>query len=254
MERKILIYGDEGTSILGVHSFQIACSEILKLPCEIVDSNYIVSQDWYHHYALIIPGGEDIPYCSKLNGIANTKIKEYVRNGGFYLGICAGAYYASKTIEFTGESYQVFQERELAFFEGVARGSLLELTGGYHFSECSRSKAIVNIRFLDKIIPCFYHGGPYFDGAAADQILGYFLDLRPAIIHKNYGNGSYLLSAVHFENQLIPYRKFLQESSLECIDILKENLICFYLAHKSTFIIWEFIANIMISQQTVEFT
>lgn len=253
MERKILIYGDEGTSLLGVHSLQIACSEILKLPYQVVDSSYISSQNWYHHYALMMPGGEDLPYCAKLNGTANTKIKEYVRNGGFYLGICAGAYYASKAIEFTGESYKVFQERELAFFEGIARGSLPELTGGYHFSEYSHSKAVVNIRFLDQIIPCFYHGGPYFDGADDNQILGYFPDLRPAILYKNYGKGSYLLSAVHFETQLMPYRKFLQESPAEYVDVLKENLICFYLAYSNTFLIWKFIANIINCGKVIKF-
>ena len=49
---------------------------------------------------LVFPGGADLPYCKALNGEGNRLIGEYVRGGGAYLGLCAGAYYASATVDF----------------------------------------------------------------------------------------------------------------------------------------------------------
>ena len=56
---------------------------------------------WTEDAALfIMPGGADIPYTRKLNGKGNQIIKNYLANGGKYLGICAGSYYGSSSIEF----------------------------------------------------------------------------------------------------------------------------------------------------------
>ncbi|RMZ57012.1 hypothetical protein APUTEX25_002244, partial [Auxenochlorella protothecoides] len=77
--------------------------------------------------ALVMPGGADTPYCQVLNGHGNQLITGFVaEQGGAYLGLCAGAYYASARIEFEpGSSLEVAGQRELAFFPGTARGSVV---------------------------------------------------------------------------------------------------------------------------------
>lgn len=48
-----------------------------------------------------------------------------MEGGGTYLGFCAGAYYACSTVQFEmGTSLEVKGQRELAFFPGVAVGSV----------------------------------------------------------------------------------------------------------------------------------
>lgn len=48
----------------------------------------------------------------------------YVQSGGSYLGLCAGAYYASSQVEFEpGSTLEVVGDRELDFFPGTARGA-----------------------------------------------------------------------------------------------------------------------------------
>ncbi|MEW5299670.1 MAG: hypothetical protein WDW36_002662 [Sanguina aurantia] len=70
-----------------------------------------------------MPGGADLPYCRLLNGQGNNMITEYVKGGGSYLGLCAGAYYGCSSVEFEpGSSMEVSGDRELAFFPGVAVG------------------------------------------------------------------------------------------------------------------------------------
>ena len=39
---------------------------------------------------IVLPGGRDSPYHDKLKGPGTKKIREFVENGGWYLGICAG--------------------------------------------------------------------------------------------------------------------------------------------------------------------
>jgi biotin---protein ligase len=54
------------------------------------------------------------------------KCADFVKGGGAYLGICAGAYYASERVEFeAGTALTVEGPRELAFFTGTALGSVV---------------------------------------------------------------------------------------------------------------------------------
>lgn len=53
---------------------------------------------------LCIPGGQDIPYSFELSGEGNRQIRKFVENGGRFLGICAGAYFASGEIDFSGSN------------------------------------------------------------------------------------------------------------------------------------------------------
>jgi glutamine amidotransferase-like uncharacterized protein len=48
---------------------------------------------------------------------------EFVQSGGAYLGLCAGAYYATARVVFEpGTPMEVVGDRELAFFPGIGRG------------------------------------------------------------------------------------------------------------------------------------
>ncbi len=94
---------------------------------EHVSAKDLIHKNWERDAAaLIIPGGADIPYMKRLRGQGNLKIRVYVENGGVYIGICAGAYYAGERVEFAlNTSQEVNQERELQFFPGIVRGPIL---------------------------------------------------------------------------------------------------------------------------------
>jgi hypothetical protein len=48
---------------------------------------------------------------------------DFVRGGGAYLGLCAGAYYATARVVFEpGTPMEVVGDRALAFFPGIGRG------------------------------------------------------------------------------------------------------------------------------------
>ncbi|GAA5982291.1 hypothetical protein JCM10908_004817 [Rhodotorula pacifica] len=86
----------------------------------------IKEEPWADTCALLVfPGGRDLPYCHDLGEIGTRRIREWVRGGGRYLGICAGAYFASAKIEFeVGLPLEVTGERALGFFPGLCRGTV----------------------------------------------------------------------------------------------------------------------------------
>ena len=94
--------------------------------CLLVSADCLLREPWEANCALLVmPGGQDLPYLKALYPEGTRRIQQYVASGGNYFGICAGAYFACKRIEFeVGRSgYEVTGSRPLCFFDGTARGS-----------------------------------------------------------------------------------------------------------------------------------
>jgi biotin--protein ligase len=148
---------------------------------------------------LVMPGGADLPYVRKLRGNANQIIKDYVQNGGSYLGICAGSYYGSSYVAFDpGGPLEVVGKRELGFFEGKAIGPVF---GPFDYHSKSGARAAL-IRTKEATSYFYFNGGPYFENAESytnTTVLGWYEGDLPAIIHVRYGKGNVILSGVHFE-------------------------------------------------------
>ncbi len=150
----------------------------------------------------IMPGGRDRPYHAALKGAGNAQIRSYVENGGTYLGICAGAYYGCKTVEFDrGYPLEVCEERELSFFPGKAIGPAYG-KGTFEY-ESDKGARLSKIETANGPFFAYYNGGCYFEGDFTHvKILARYLDLPghpPAIIECSIGKGKAILSGVHLE-------------------------------------------------------
>lgn len=222
----ILIYSGNGTSPNSVRHTHQTLKSLLGHAYDIVkvDSKALSTEPWEETCAmLVIPGGRDMPYCTDLNGALNSRIKNYVHGGGRYLGLCAGGYYASKTIEFEQDrpDMQVCGNRELEFFPGLCRGTIYP--GFVYDSE--RGARCANIQLMSdklqpyypglvpKVVSMYYNGGGYF--AHADkypnvEILGRFLEPgickdeeNPAcVVQCKVGQGTALLISTHPEYEV----------------------------------------------------
>ncbi len=161
----------------------------------------------------VMPGGADLPYCAKLNGAPNARIRRFVEGGGVYLGICAGAYYACRELAFhAGTRGAICGSRELSFVDAVAVGSLPELTGGRLYDGTPRTTAAVELCTTDRLAAApmsaytHYHGGCRFDfddgPDASTEVLAVYADLDgtpPAIVSSRVGKGRAILTGVHLE-------------------------------------------------------
>lgn len=190
MIQPIAIYSGEGSSPV-------------PLPGLLLSANDLIETEWDRSsHLLIMPGGRDRPYHAALQGKGNRKIRSFVENGGTYLGICAGAYYASARIEFDKDfPLEICEERELAFFRGTAVGPAY---GKGTFDYMSRS----GVRAARLSTPlnsfhAYYNGGCTFAGDLSGcRILARFADLPgepPAILECRVGKGKAILSGVHLE-------------------------------------------------------
>ena len=202
-EKIIYIYKGPGVSKKSLPHFKklfqkktihfLSCEEVLK-------------GTWVNDAALfVMPGGADIPYTKKLNGLGNTIIKQYVENGGIYLGICAGAYYAAKNIAFSkGTESEVTGDRELSFFQGTIEGPTL---APYHLETFEGARAAYVEWNLDRktAFHSFYNGGGHFINPMQypnTKVLAIYKDLpsQPvAAVECSVGKGKAILSGVHFE-------------------------------------------------------
>ncbi len=208
----ILVYNDKGVGQLGLYSLLYKLRQHDK-SFLIVNAHFIKNNDLSKFKALIIGGGADIPYCNRLGSVGIKKIQDFVKNGGNYIGICAGAYFACRQIEFTGRDYNVFDSRELALFDGVGIGSIAGLCHGVYYDETSASKAIVELSFGRHEQKAYYHGGCYFENALPHQMFAKYKQIdKPAVVLDNYGKGKYLLSGVHFEIEYTPYIEYINEN------------------------------------------
>ncbi|KAG2220121.1 hypothetical protein INT45_006149 [Circinella minor] len=221
----VLIYTGNGTSPNSVRHTQKTLKSLLGHAYDVVsvDAKTLRVEPWEETCALLVmPGGRDLPYCNDLNGVATSRIKQYVRGGGRYLGLCAGGYFGSSTIEFEQErkDMQVCGKRELEFFPGLCRGTVYP--GFVYESEQGARSAAVRLAnehlqayypsdsLVPKSIDMYYNGGGYF--AHADQypnvqVLGRFVDAGickdedypAAAVHCSVGHGSAVLISTHPE-------------------------------------------------------
>lgn len=163
----------------------------------------LCSGNWIHTTSIfLMPGGRDCPYHEDLSGLGNAQIRRFVEQGGTYIGICAGAYYGCKRVEFDrGFPLEVCQDRELCFFSGKAVGPAY---GKGTFDYASNLGArVAKISTEQGDLTIFYNGGCQFEGDFTNcKILGRYADLpgQPAaIIECGVGKGKAILSGVHLE-------------------------------------------------------
>lgn len=188
-----------------------------------VSATTILNEPWPSSCALlVVPGGADLPYCRDLNGPGNRRISRFVKNGGAFLGICAGGYYASQRCEFemADSKYNVSGSRELAFFPGTCRGAAYK---GFAYDSSSGARAVkLNVAksafdgkggLLPGAFSSYYNGGGVFVDASkfvdeGVQVLASYEEpaievdggsSAAAVVYRSLGNGGAVLIGAHPE-------------------------------------------------------
>lgn len=240
----VLVYNGEGTSTEILKQTVITLQSFLT-PYYVVsqiDSKALINDPWPNTTAmLVIPGGADLPFCKELNGPGNSKISDYVRRGGKYLGICAGGYYGGSRCEWeVGTKLEVSGSRELQFFPGIVRGCVYP---GFEYNTENGlypARMKVNRNLLKDVedFSCYYNGGGVF--VDADQypnvnILANYgpeemsvspgngtSGVRAAIVHCKVGRGIAVLIGPHPE--VTPSYQYVEKSNnpLKYKEIIKE--------------------------------
>ena len=221
----VLVYNGPGVSQTSLAHTLSALRALVTpyLSVRTVNASTLSSQPWSSTCALLVlPGGRDLPFVSSFatptqsgGHTANDAIKSYVSNGGRFLGICAGAYYSARRLEWEKgrEGWEVVGDRPLGFYPGLSTGCVYP---GFEYNT-ERGARIVRVAVQSgpedtaKTIQVYYNGGGEFTDAEKqdnvrvvarydedDTVRG-----RVAAVQCAVGSGSALLWAFHPEYPLV---------------------------------------------------
>ncbi|MBA2649382.1 MAG: hypothetical protein H0U75_07265 [Legionella sp.] len=212
--KKLLIYLDQGVSSYSAYSCLSRFQHLLKpslVSVSFISSHAIKNENWEQNtLALVIPGGRSKPYYLSLGEQGNQRIMEYVNAGGSYLGLCAGAYYASKKTQFEiGSPLELQLECGLNFFQGTAIGPAYG-GGQYSYYTLQGARAARIVWTSQELLSpgnegfAYYNGGCYFSNNSNEpfEVLARYSDIHTspaAVIESKVGSGKIILSGVHFE-------------------------------------------------------
>lgn len=175
----VLVYSGPGVSTSALHhTLKTFRTLLTTYDVKTVDAKTLALDPWQKGTALVvIPGGRDLPYVSELSRpyTRNTdggsqrnaaqEVRNYVESGGSFLGICAGAYYASGHCSFEkGTNMEVDGSRPfLRFFPGTCQGTVYP---GFVY-ESDKGARIVDIERSaeNDRWRCHYNGGGAFMNA-----------------------------------------------------------------------------------------
>lgn len=187
----VLVYSGPGVSTSALHHTLKTLRLLLTTyDVKTVDARTLALDPWQKGTALVVlPGGRDLPYVAELakpfrrddsqstpssrggsERTASNEVRTFVQAGGNFMGICAGAYYASGHCSFElGTPMQVDGERPfLRFYPGTCQGTVY---AGFVY-ESDKGARIVD---LDRTLAdgkvdqwrCHYNGGGAFMDADA---------------------------------------------------------------------------------------
>lgn len=151
----------------------------------------------------VMPGGADLYYLEKLGAEGCNLIKTYVENGGSYLGICAGAYFACDHISWADDfpKQTIKGERFLKFHKGKATGPIHRyILNGDISHSCDAVASITTVNGVT--FKALYRAGPVFEEGHGENVLARYTDIAgtpPAIIQTKVGKGFALLMSPHLE-------------------------------------------------------
>ena len=195
--KHFLIYADTGASADCIGQWKVFF-ETHQVSYSQCTANDIMQGVLDNADVLIMPGGADLPYCAKLNGIGNQKIKSFVEQGGIYFGICAGAYYAHSAIAWHNTTENITGNRELRFFNATATGPIVKPYNPNTFE----GMAFVTVHFEEYESTVYYKGGPIMGIDDSTETIATFTHkdkTYPAIIRKAIGHGVVIGMSPHME-------------------------------------------------------
>ncbi|KAK0544450.1 biotin holocarboxylase synthetase [Tilletia horrida] len=180
MPTNVLVYDGPGVSNSALqHTLRTLRRLLPRYDVQTVNAKTLALDPWHASTALVVlPGGRDLPYIQSLGEPfshpsryfagpqrADEQLAKYVHSGGSFLGICAGAYFASSRCVFEpGTSMQVVGDRPaLKFFPGECVGTVYP---GFVY-ESDAGARLVDLELEEeaagtKSFKCQYNGGGAF--------------------------------------------------------------------------------------------
>jgi len=141
---------------------------------------------------LIIPGGYTARCVDSLGEEGFERIREFVADGGGYIGICAGAYLAPNTVEMPGHLpglgiINIRNRREA----GMGVRAIESVKSGHPVGEGYERKVRI-----------WYQNGPMIEAGEGVETLAVYERGSAAVVCSTYGKGKVVIFSPHPEGSL----------------------------------------------------
>jgi glutamine amidotransferase-like uncharacterized protein len=197
--KEVRIYDGPGVDYKCFFNTRVALSSIYG-NTEYISASQIKTREWFEYTSmLVIPGGAASPYNEALGSDGMESIREFVKQGGFFLGICAGAYFSAKESEFGGV-YKLPQinREHLGLYGGKVKGPIFN-----NLAEKTKIQVLCDDSVIREV---FSYGGGFFENAhllKSTTILASYHSINiqgnAAFAKIEYGEGFAFSSFIHFE-------------------------------------------------------
>jgi biotin--protein ligase len=151
---------------------------------------------------VVIPGGYAPDFINDIGARGLDQIRNFTSNGGSFIGICAGAYFAADYIIWQG----LPTEYRLDLFDGAAVGAIDEIAPWPNYEMCTisvnQNSELIDLSIEPANHTVMYFGGPYFlpnDPNEIEILATYDINDEAAMIAFEYGQGRVFLSGPHPE-------------------------------------------------------
>ena len=194
---RIVVYADAGTNYQ-LNGNIVTALESAGIPCLVLDRSRILAAELQNIEATIMPGGYSTFQRNSLGNRGMNTLRQFVNQGGRFLGICAGGYVASRDVHWEEKHYPY----PLELFDGTAEGALDSIAAwprdsgvSLKLTEAGRLRGLT-----EKAEGTFYYkGGPHFHGGTQCTVLATYPNGSAAIISRPYGQGEVILNGIHYE-------------------------------------------------------
>lgn len=197
----VAIYGGRGTWGDSVCAIQ-EMFRWMNYTVELVNAEYINDNGLGAFRILCIPGGNMYDYAQDISSKGKENIRNFVHDGGGYIGICGGAYFAAEKVFWLGSQLAM---TPLGLFAGTATGPVNGIMPYPNYTMCKVN--IINHEHSitqseqDSEIMLYYWGPALISNANANvTILGnYDEGNQTAIVAFEYFHGKVFLIGAHPE-------------------------------------------------------
>ncbi|HEY5259767.1 MAG TPA: BPL-N domain-containing protein [Rhabdochlamydiaceae bacterium] len=201
-----LVYADQGVCLPSAAALERQLKSLLDPSVSVlkVDGAYLRTKAWEDKTAVLVMGGGSCRYWDEqLQAEGIEKIQRYVKGGGRYIGICAGAYFASAESHFELSDRIIEKSRALAFFPGRAVGPLVDRDDYLSLKAARAAEVCFKFRGSTEDGALYYQGGCLFDleeDSAAVEIMSTYRGLeKAAAVFCKVGKGCAFLDGTHPE-------------------------------------------------------
>lgn len=197
----VALYSDQGVEPSCITA-TVNMFEWMELSIQEVSSEEIRMGCLENFELVCFPGGDMYQYSQSLSSEGIARVRSFISNGGGYIGICGGGYFAAEEVYWMGNQLPM---ESLELFEGRSEGPVDEFQhAGY--------QTMAQINLIDTSHPItqsvldpswiFYWLGPKFtpENPLEVEILGeYNSGNYPVMMAFEYGSGRVFIIGTHPE-------------------------------------------------------